>query len=171
MSLKPFCGHCRAIKKFNNKMQFTSKFCFFLHVSYSCNLNLNEAKTKIGDLNGIQTHGLCANSVTIHFNLLQFCLFMIPSFFYRDYTRPDLPSGPNESPFAGADIAGLAALGKQMLFCGCFQTCTCQCIHHIFKITSLNFYCHQFLLFSYCSYVCCVHNDVKFNCDGEYQAW
>ena len=41
---------------------------------------------------------------------------MIPSFFYRDYTRPDLPSGPNESPFAGADIAGLAALGKQMLF-------------------------------------------------------
>lgn len=35
-------------------------------------------------------------------------------FFYRDYTRPDLPSGPNESPFAGADIAGLAALGKQM---------------------------------------------------------
>ena len=41
---------------------------------------------------------------------------MIPSFFYRDYTRPDLPSGPNESPFAGADIAGLAALGKQMRF-------------------------------------------------------
>ncbi|KAM7447078.1 Polypyrimidine tract-binding protein 1 [Porites harrisoni] len=28
----------------------------------------------------------------------------------KDYTRPDLPSGPNESPFAGADIAGLAAL-------------------------------------------------------------
>jgi len=30
----------------------------------------------------------------------------------RDYTRPDLPSGPNETPFAGADIASLAALGK-----------------------------------------------------------
>ena len=71
---------------------------------------------KIVDFNGIWTHGLCANSVTIHFNLLQFCPFMIPCFFYRDYTRPDLPSGPNESPFAGADIAGLAALGKQMLF-------------------------------------------------------
>jgi len=28
----------------------------------------------------------------------------------RDYTRPDLPSGPNETPFAGADIASLAAL-------------------------------------------------------------
>ena len=68
---------------------------------------------------------------------------MIPSFFYRDYTRPDLPSGPNESPFAGADIAGLAALGKQMLFFfGCLQECTCQCIHRIFKTTLLNFYCH-----------------------------
>lgn len=28
----------------------------------------------------------------------------------KDYTRPDLPSGPNETPFPGADIAGLAAL-------------------------------------------------------------
>ncbi|XP_068725838.1 polypyrimidine tract-binding protein 2-like [Montipora capricornis] len=28
----------------------------------------------------------------------------------KDYTRPDLPSGPNESPFGGADLAGLAAL-------------------------------------------------------------
>jgi len=27
----------------------------------------------------------------------------------KDYTRPDLPSGPNENPF-GADLAGLAAL-------------------------------------------------------------
>ena len=52
-------------------------------------------------------------SISIFFSLAH---FMITSFFYRDYTRPDLPSGPNESPFAGADIAGLAALGKQMLF-------------------------------------------------------
>ena len=52
-------------------------------------------------------------SILIFFS---FAHFMITSFFYRDYTRPDLPSGPNESPFAGADIAGLAALGKQMLF-------------------------------------------------------
>ncbi|XP_020631605.1 polypyrimidine tract-binding protein 1-like [Orbicella faveolata] len=28
----------------------------------------------------------------------------------KDYTRPDLPSGPNENPFGGADIASLAAL-------------------------------------------------------------
>ena len=33
-------------------------------------------------------------------------------FLYRDYTRPDLPSGPNENPFGGADIASLAALGE-----------------------------------------------------------
>ena len=105
-------------------------FVFFLHVSYSCNSNLNETK-KIGDFNRIRTHGFCRNSVTIHFNLLQFCPFMITSFFYRDYTRPDLPSGPNESPFAGADIAGLAALGKQMLFFDCLQKCTCQCIHRL----------------------------------------
>ena len=71
-------------------------------------------------------------SISIFFRLAH---FMITSFFYRDYTRPDLPSGPNESPFAGADIAGLAALGKQILFFGCFQKCTCQCIYHIFKIT------------------------------------
>jgi len=31
---------------------------------------------------------------------------------HRDYTRPDLPSGPNENPFGGADIASLAALGE-----------------------------------------------------------
>ena len=67
-------------------------------------------------------------SILIFFS---FAHFMITSFFYRDYTRPDLPSGPNESPFAGADIAGLAALGKQMLFFGCLQKCTCQCIHRL----------------------------------------
>ena len=33
--------------------------------------------------------------------------------FCRDYTRPDLPSGPNENPF-GADLAGLAALGMKV---------------------------------------------------------
>ena len=43
--------------------------------------------------------------------MLIFTLVHILAHFCRDYTRPDLPSGPNESPFAGADIAGLAALG------------------------------------------------------------
>ena len=71
---------------------------------------------------------------------------MITSFFYRDYTRPDLPSGPNESPFAGADIAGLAALGKQMPFFRLFPNMYMPVHNHIFKITLLNF-----IIISFCS--------------------
>ena len=98
-------------------------------------------------------------SILIFFSFVH---FMITSFFYRDYTRPDLPSGPNESPFAGADIAGLAALGKQMLFFRLFAKMY-MTVHT--SITLLNFYCHLFLFFSYCSYICCVHNVY---CDGQY---
>ena len=73
-------------------------------------------KKKLGTSTGFEPMAFALTQLQSILIFFSFAHFMITSFFYRDYTRPDLPSGPNESPFAGADIAGLAALGKQMLF-------------------------------------------------------
>ena len=73
-------------------------------------------KKKLGTSTGFEPMVFAVTQLQSILIFFSFAHFMITSFFYRDYTRPDLPSGPNESPFAGADIAGLAALGKQMLF-------------------------------------------------------